>query len=140
MKTIFFAFFSLLLTGLAAQPGNFDPEMMVQRQTDRMAEALELDEATKAKVYAINKEAMDQMIAARQEAQGDREAMMAVRETVNMERDEKLKVLFTYDQWTKYETWKAEREANRPQGQGKKPGGKKGNKKPQENSEGDSRD
>lgn len=126
MKFICLSLFGLFASGLVAQPGggNFDPQAMVQRQTDEIAQALELDETTKAKVKEINQASMDQMRKAREENQGDWEAMRGIREQVNAERDEQFKILFTYEQWTKYEAWQAERAANRPQGG--RPGGQQG--------------
>lgn len=123
MKFVWLSLFGLFATGVVAQPGggNFDPQAMVQRQTDEIALALELDETTKAKVLEINQASMAQMQKAREENQGDWEAMRGIREQVNAERDEQFKLLFSYEQWTKYEAWQAERAANRPQGG--RPGG-----------------
>ncbi|MEZ4830286.1 MAG: hypothetical protein R3C61_28975 [Bacteroidia bacterium] len=126
MRFFWLALLGITATVAVAQPGggNFDPQAMVQRQTDDIAQALELDEATKAKVLEINQAAMAQMQKAREENQGDWEAMRGIREEVNAERDEQFKLLFSYEQWTKYEAWKAERAANRPQGG--RPGGPQG--------------
>ncbi|MDX2249609.1 MAG: hypothetical protein SF052_22685 [Bacteroidia bacterium] len=126
MKWFCLSLFGLATTYVTAQPGggNFDPQAMVQQQTDEIALALSLDEATKAKVLEINQAAMAQMQKAREENQGDWEAMRGIREQVNAERDEQFKLLFSYEQWTKYEAWQAERAANRPQGG--RPGGPQG--------------
>ena len=81
---------------------NMTPEQQAKAQTDRMIELLSLNADQKTKVEAVELDIAKQQAAKMQNNQGNREAMMAVRQEMDKIRDEKYKPLLTDAQFKKY--------------------------------------
>lgn len=81
---------------------NMTPEQRAEKQTERMQQALQLDEKQKKQVYELNLESMRKMQAERKE---NRAEFMNMRN----ERNERLKSILTTEQYAKLEQRKTER-------------------------------
>lgn len=122
-KILVFALMVMLGLGSAFAQPQRDPAQMLQRQVDRMKEALSLTSDQVAKITPILKESQEKQAAARakaREAGGtfDRNKFMADLKKANEEVDGKIKPILTADQVTKLADFRkaqAERMANRGQ-------------------------
>lgn len=122
-KILVFALMVMLGLGSAFAQQQRDPAQMLQRQVDRMKEALSLTDDQVAKITPILKDAQEKQFEAfkkMREAGGsfDREKMMADRKKMNEEVDAKIKPILTADQVKKlaeYRKAQAERMQNRQQ-------------------------
>ncbi|WP_316817350.1 hypothetical protein [Pedobacter nyackensis] len=85
------------------------PEERAKRQTEQLAEKLKLTEDQKAKVAVIYAEQGASMAKLREEAKGDRAAMMASMAKANEESNAKITALLNDDQKKAFEIWKEER-------------------------------
>lgn len=85
------------------------PEERAKRQTEKLAEKLKLTEDQKAKVSVIYTEQGASMAKLREDAKGDRAAMMASMSKANEEADAKVTALLNDDQKKAFATWKEER-------------------------------
>lgn len=102
------------------------PEERAKRQTEQLTEKLKLTDDQKAKVAVIYTEQGVSMAKLREEAKGDRAAMMASMSKANEEADAKVTALLNDDQKKAFATWKEERKEmmkkrmeNRGQGKSK---------------------
>ena len=98
--------------GSGGRRGNMDPKEMAERQTTMMKDSLGLTDKQLPKVEALNLEYADKFVAARNEADGDRDAMRSTMMAINKEKDVELKKILTADQWTKLEALRKEARAN----------------------------
>ncbi len=122
-RVLVFALMVMLGLGSAFAQPQRDPAQMLQRQVDRMKEALSLTNDQVVKITPILKESQEKQAAARakaREAGGtfDRDKMMADMKKATQEVDAKIKPILTADQVTKlaeYRKAQAERMANRGQ-------------------------
>jgi Spy/CpxP family protein refolding chaperone len=122
-KVLVFALMVMLGLGAAFAQQQRDPAQMLQRQVDRMKEALSLTDAQVAKITPILKDAQEKQAAARAKAREagqtfDRDKFMADMKKSNEEIDAKIKSILTPDQVTKLAEMRkqqAERMANRGQ-------------------------
>jgi Spy/CpxP family protein refolding chaperone len=122
-KVLVFALMVMLGLGAAFAQQQRDPAQMLQRQVDRMKEALSLTDAQVAKITPILKDAQEKQAAARAKAREagqtfDRDKFMADMKKSNEEIDAKIKPILTPDQVTKLAEMRkqqAERMANRGQ-------------------------
>ena len=120
-KILVFALMVMLGLGSAFAQQQRDPAQMLQRQVDRMKEALSLTNDQVVKITPILKESQEKQAAARakaKEAGGtlDRDKMMADMKKANNEVDAKIKPILTADQVTKladYRKAQAERMTKR---------------------------
>ncbi|WP_316792496.1 Spy/CpxP family protein refolding chaperone [Pedobacter frigoris] len=85
------------------------PEERAKRQVDNLTEKLKLTEDQKTKVTAIYAEQGASMKKLREEANGDRDAMMASMTKLNDATDAKINALLTDDQKKAFTTLKEER-------------------------------
>ncbi len=92
--------------------GNMDPKEMAKRQTDQMKETLDLTAGQLPKVEALNLKYADKFMAARDKADGDRDAMRSTMMAINKKKDVELKKILTADQWIKLEAWRKEAREN----------------------------
>lgn len=92
--------------------GNMDPKEMAKRQTDLMVENLDLTAEQLPKAEALNIKYADKFVAAREDADGDRDAMRSTMMTILKEKDVELKKILTADQWTKLEAYRKEAREN----------------------------
>lgn len=83
--------------------GNMDPKEIAERQTTLMKDTLNLTAEQLPKVEALNLKYAEKMTAARDEADGDRDAMRSVMRALMQEKDVTLKEILTAEQWTKLE-------------------------------------
>jgi len=114
-----------------AQPpgggGQFDPEEMVKRQTERMVEDLGLNADQTKKVEDLNRKYGAKMGELFQSAQGDREGMRAKMDKLREEKDAELKLILTEEQFVKYlEIEKKRREEFRQRAGNRPPGSEPG--------------
>jgi ribosomal protein S13 len=120
-KVLVFALMVMLGLGAAFAQQQRDPAQMLQRQVDRMKEALSLTDAQVAKITPILKESQEKQMAARAKAREagqtfDRDKFMADMKKSNEEVDAKIKPILTADQVTKLAEMRkqqAERMGNR---------------------------
>jgi hypothetical protein len=97
--------------------GNWTPEQMAKRQTEMIKTAAGTDDATTAKVDAINlKYAKEQ--AALREKNSDREALREPMKALRDKREAELKGVLTADQYAKVQAAQEEMRKNRPGGGG----------------------
>ncbi len=132
MKSIFRlvaiqAFVFTLSYAAMAQPGGPrpSPEDMAERQTTHMTEKLELDDAQKSKVQAINQAFAQKMQTMREEAEDHRAAMREMRETVQKDRMDQLKEVLTEEQFKALEEMQADRPERGKRGE-RRQGGHRG--------------
>ena len=85
------------------------PEERAKRQTEQLVEKLKLTEEQKTKVSAIYTEQAASWAKLREEAKGDRAAMMAAMAKANEATDTKVTALLNDDQKKAFATWKEER-------------------------------
>lgn len=102
------------------------PEKMAERQTTRMVEHLALSETQAAQVQQIHLAYAQKMHEARENNEGNREAMKEIRTAINTEKETELQQVLTAEQFQTYAETKAKR------GKGRKGKGK-GNKEGQSN-------
>lgn len=103
------------------------PEDRAQMMTDRMTEALELDEAQTEMIYAINLESAMQMAEARESSNGDREAMRETMMKLRKDTNDRIKEVLTPTQLTQYDEMLKNRRQGRQGRQG--PPGEGGKKR-----------
>lgn len=96
------------------------PEQMAERQTERMVEQLELNETQAAQIEEINLTAALKMKEARENSDGDREAMREIETVIRTEQTAALKSVLTEAQFQTYE------EALTQKGKRKKGKGRRG--------------
>ena len=135
-KVILFFTLLLMVFAVQAQPGqgqrggrNMDPAQMATRQTDRMAEDLDLSDEQREEVYAINLKYAEEIKAMREEMRSggedvDRFEIMGRMTDMRAEKAKEFKGVLTkkqYKTWKKAEIRRQEEWQNR-QGQGR-PGG-----------------
>ncbi len=96
---------------------NWTPEQMAKRQTEMIKEATGIDDATTAKVDAINLKYAKEISALREKAK-DREAMREQMKELREKRDTELKTVLTADQFAKMKAKQEEMRQNRPGGPG----------------------
>jgi len=92
------------------------PEERAKATVDRLTPVLTLTADQKTKIQAIEVDLNKQMDAKRQNAQGDREAMMALMQEFNKLREEKYKPVLNADQFKKYQEDAAQRQQRGPGG------------------------
>ena len=114
-----------VVTFAQAQQGGGDrkpatPEERAQRSADQLSKKLSLSDDQKAKVTAIYLEQAAAMKKVRDEANGDREVMMAKMKAANEANDVKINAVLTEDQKKAYSEWKAERAESMKKRMGKK--------------------
>jgi periplasmic protein CpxP/Spy len=115
---LLFATLFVTLMFVNAQPGNFDPEAMIQRQVDQIKEACDLTDEQVPQVKAVVKKYSDKMMELFQDMGpgGDREAMRE-KMTENREKQtQEIKEILTDEQDAKYDAFleeQAERRRNR---------------------------
>lgn len=114
-----------VVTFAQAQQGGGDrkpmsPEERAQKSAEQLTKKLSLSDDQKAKVTAIYLEQAAAMKKAREEANGDRQAMMAKMKAANEANDVKINALLTDDQKKAYSEWKAERMESMKKKAGKK--------------------
>ena len=96
---------------------NFSPEQMAKRQTEMIKAATGIDDATTAKVDAINLKYAKEMSALREKTT-DRDAMRESMKELREKRDAELKTVLSADQWAKVQAAQEEMRKNRPGGGG----------------------
>ena len=113
-----FVLSALLLSAgvlVQAQPGGGrggDPVQRAEQTTADMTAQMGLSEPQAAKVREINLKYAEKIKKAREESDGDWEAMRATMGTIRQEQDTELQTVVTEEQWQK---WVAYREAQRAQ-------------------------
>lgn len=111
---------------LQAQPGgawNQTPEERANWQTTNMTQQLGLSDAQVAKVKDINLKYAAKMKEARDNANGDRNAMRTTMGAMRTEQDKELQTVMTTEQWQKWVTFRDTQRANRGNaGPGNAPG------------------
>ena len=125
MKKRFFLVSSLIwmmvvtACGQGPQGGrpNWTPEQTAQRQTEMIKTATGIDDATTAKVEAINLKFAKEMSALR-EKNTDREALREPMKELRDKRDAELKTVLTPEQFAKVQAAQEEMRRNRPSGGG----------------------
>ncbi len=126
-----FVFFLAAMAGLTlqAQPGGGraqNPEQRAEQQTATMTEKLSLSEAQAGKVKEINLKYAKKMQEARDQANGDWEAMRGTMGTMRTEQDSELQTVLTEEQWQQWIKYREEMRANRGNwGNGNAPSGDK---------------
>ncbi|MBK6929418.1 MAG: DUF4890 domain-containing protein [Saprospirales bacterium] len=109
----------LFLSGalaLQAQPGGgrmMNPEQRAEQQTTLMTEKLALSEAQVNKVQEINLRYANKMKDARDQADGDWEAMRETMGLIRQEQDNELQTVLTQEQWQQWVAYREEMRANR---------------------------
>jgi len=99
-----------VITFANAQGGPMgNPEERAKRQTDQLVEKLKLNDDQKAKVSAIYTAQAAGMTKLREEANGDRAAMMAAMTKATEESDAKISAVLTDEQKKEFNVWKEER-------------------------------
>ena len=129
-----FVFFALLASQLVyAQRGeggrggrDMDPEARAERQTKGMQERLSLTEGQLPIIKSINLKYAQKMQEAREEAEGDREAMRSTMNALRGQKKVELKAILTQEQFEALEAWEEERRANRQGKREKRKGKDKG--------------
>lgn len=101
------------------------PEQMAERQTERMVEQLELNDTQAAQVEKINLAAAVKMQEARENSDGDREAMKEVRTAIRTEQTAALQSVLTEAQFQTYEESLAQG-GKRKKGKGRRGDGDRG--------------
>ena len=96
---------------------NWSPEQMAKRQTEMIKEATGCDDATTAKVDAINLKYAKETAALREKT-SDRDAMREQMKTMREKKDAELKTVLSADQFAKYVAKQEEMRRNRPGGGG----------------------
>ena len=97
-------------------PGNFNPENMVNRQIERLDEAVELSDVQEKQVREIY---MDNMMKMREEMQNSGGGFEGMREKMQQAREEqnvKIKEILSEEQLEKYLAYQEERWSRRGQG------------------------
>lgn len=123
MKKRFFLLSSIIVLMIATavgQPqnrGNFTPEDMAKRQTERVKTATGCDAATAAKVEAMYLKFGKEMATMREKAT-DPSAMRDQFRAMREKQDAELKKILTADQFTKYQAAMEELRKNRQNGGG----------------------
>jgi protein CpxP len=87
------------------------PEERAQRTLDQLTEKLKLTDDQKPKVLAVLVDQNVQMNKAREEANGDRDAMRASFTKIQADNQVKVNALLTDDQKKAYASWQEERKA-----------------------------
>lgn len=122
------ALFFGVITFANAQGGGQmrSPEDRAQRTLDQLTEKLKLTDEQKPKVLAILTDQNVQMNKAREDANGDRDAMRASFTKIQTDNQAKITALLNDDQKKAYTTWQEGRKAamqNRAGGMGRQGGG-----------------
>lgn len=87
------------------------PEERSKRTLEQLTEKLKLTDDQKTKVMAVLTDQNTQMNKAREEANGDRDAMRASFTKIQADGQTKINALLTDDQKKAYATWQEERKA-----------------------------
>jgi hypothetical protein len=109
--------------------GQFNPEEMMKRQTQRLVEELKLNKDQEQKVTAINKKYMEKQTGdwqkMRDASDEERAQMRENMRKVQAEKDKEIKAILTADQVKLYDDMLKRREEMRRNGQGRMggPGG-----------------
>ncbi|MEL6675738.1 MAG: hypothetical protein AAFR61_26255 [Bacteroidota bacterium] len=104
---------------------DFDPEKMVNRQVDRLKEAVGLDEKQEKKVRKLFMAQLDEIDEIRDVAEGDWEYMREEMGKVREQTNEKLQKILSEEQWTKYEAAMKEWREQRGRRGGRQEGGRR---------------
>ncbi len=103
--------------------GQFNPEEMMKRQTQRLVEELKLNKDQEQKVLAINKKYMEKQSGdwqkMRDASDADRAKMRESMQKMQAEKDKEIKALLTADQVKLYDGMLKKREEMRRNGQGR---------------------
>jgi Spy/CpxP family protein refolding chaperone len=109
--------------------GQFNPEEMLKRQTQRMVEELKLNKDQEQKLAAINKKYMEKQSGdwqkMRDASSEERAKMRESMQKMQAEKDKEIKAILTADQVKLYDDMLKKREEMRKNGQGRMggPGG-----------------
>jgi periplasmic protein CpxP/Spy len=94
--------------------GQFSPADMAQRQTDRLAEAIQLTDDQKTQILEINKKYAEQSMQMRRGGRGmdmsdaEREEMRTKMAEIQAEKDKEIKAVLTQEQQTQYDEYQKE--------------------------------
>lgn len=114
-KTILILALAVMGTGVASANSNIatfiqqgqgqqrTPEERATAMTSRMNEVLTLTAEQMPKIQALNLKRMNEQMALREKAAGDRDAMMAQMRSLNEKYTAEYKAILTAEQFTKYE-------------------------------------
>ncbi len=102
-----------------AQSRAGDPEFIADQQTAELMTPLNLSTDQIPKVKAINLKYIKKATELRQQAGGDRSAMQALRENMNKEKNDEMKLVLTSSQYQKYLSMQTENPGRRGGGGGK---------------------
>lgn len=91
---------------------NMEPKEMAARQTEQMKKELNLTDEQLPKVEELNLKYAEKMKEARDQANGDRDAMRSTMRSMMAEKDKELKNILTEDQWTAFLKMREERMQN----------------------------
>ena len=105
-------------TGPGGQGRNFDPKAMAERQTKLMKDSLDLSADQLTKVEGIHLKYAEEMAAAREANQGDRDAMRAKMRELRPRQEEELKAVLNAEQWSEYVRIRQEMRSRYQRGQG----------------------
>lgn len=115
--------------GQGGNRGQFNPEEMLKRQTQRLVEELKLNKDQEQKVMAINKKYMEKQSTdwqkMREATDEERAKMRESMQKMQAEKDKEIKAILTADQVKLYDEMLKRREEMRRNGQGRMggPGG-----------------
>lgn len=93
---------ALNFSATAQRGGAPNSEQMAERETTRMVEKLNLDDAQTAKVQELNLKYANKVIDARQENKGNREAMQQLKTTIDTEKAADMKLVLNEEQFNTY--------------------------------------
>lgn len=116
--------FSLVVSAYKGTPPD-KVEKRAEKQTNRMIEKLNLNDAQAAKIGDINLFFAAKMVEARANSKGDRAAMKAIKTAIRTEKIAEMKLVLSTAQFESYQSMKPH---------GKKGKGKKGDCKGKKNS------
>ena len=118
----------LLLIGSAiqAQPRQRggDPKARAEKTAQMMADSLTLSDAQQAKAEEILLKYSSKMTEARQNADGDWEALRESMQTLRQDQEKELRQILTTDQYDRWKALRSEMRMRRGQGRQGKDGGK----------------
>lgn len=100
-------------TAATQQAQSEDPVAKTNKQTERMAQALNLTPDQKTKAYNILLEKNKQMEASKQKNGTNQQAFEDERKVIRTERDKELKAILTADQQAKWLQLKKDQRANK---------------------------
>jgi periplasmic protein CpxP/Spy len=94
--------------------GQFSPADMAQRQTDRLAEAIQLNDDQKAQILEINKKYAEKSMEMRRGGRGmdmsdaERQEMRTKMAEIQAEKDKEIKAVLSAEQQTQYDEYQKE--------------------------------